>query len=204
MENNRQERDEVLIAFHEECDIPTRADVERWAQAHPGFAQDIREHAAVRLAMVADLIEQPAQLDDNMVARGRSRVQAAMFAAEAGDRVVEATAASGSTLNAMLKSAGLSQAELARRLPIKRVVVADLFAGRMSDLRPRFSTAISRELGVSLAEFNVAHAHAARIPALGGRAKSVGQPVANQRTFEEIIRSSGMSEEEIAYWLANA
>ena len=204
MEHNRQDRDEVLIAFHEECDIPTRGDVERWTQAHPGCAQDIREHAAVRLAMIADMVEQAAQLDDNMIARGRSRVQAAMFAAEAGDRIVEATSASGPTLNAMLKSAGLSQAELARRLPIKRVVVADLFAGRMGDLRPRFSTAIARELGVSMAAFNVAHAHAARIPALGGRAKSVGQPVANQRTFEKIIRSSGMTEGEIAYWLADA
>ena len=200
MEDNQQERDEVLIAFHEECDIPTRADVERWTQAHPDFAQDIREHAAVRLAMVADLVEHPAQLDDDMVARGRSRVQAAMFEAEAGDRATP----SGPTLTAMLASAGLTQPELARRLPIKRVVVADLFAGRMRDVRPRFSTAISRELGVSVVAFNVAHAHAARIPALGGRAKSVGQPVANQRTFEEIIRSSGMSDEEIAYWLADA
>lgn len=203
MEDNQQKRDDVLIAFHEECDIPTHADVERWTQAHPDLAQDIREHAAVRLAMIADLVEQPAHLNDNMVARGRSRVQAAMFAAEAGDRIVEATAASNPTLNAMLKSAGLSQPELARRLPIKRVVVADLFAGRMRDLRPRFSAAISRELGVSVAAFIVAHAHAARIPALGGRAKSVGQPVANQRTFEEIIRSSGMSEDDIAYWLAD-
>ncbi len=200
MEDNQQGRDEVLIAFHEECDIPTRADVERWMQAHPDFAQDIREHAAIRLAMVADLVEHPAQLDDNMVARGRSRVQAAMFEAEAGDLA----APSGPTLTAMLKSAGLTLPDLARRLPIKRVVVADLFAGRMRDVRPRFSTAISRELCVSVAAFNVAHAHAARIPALGGRAKSVGQPVVNQRSFEEIIRSSGMSDEEIAYWLADA
>jgi hypothetical protein len=74
----------------------------------------------------------------------------------------------------------------------------------MRDVRPRFSTAIARELGVSVAAFNVAHAHAVRIPALGGRAKSVGQPVVNQRSFEEIIRSSGMSDEEIAYWLADA
>ncbi len=203
MENSQLEADEVLIAFHKECDIPTRADIKRWTQAHPSFARDIREHAAARLSMIADLVEQPAQLDDNMIARGRSRVQAAMFAAESGDRIVEATAASGPTLDAMLKSAALSQPELARRLPIKRVVVADLFAGRMRALRPRFSTAISRELGVSVAAFNVAHAHAARVPALGGRAKSVGQPVAIQRTFEEIIRSSGMSEEEIAYWLAD-
>lgn len=200
MEVNQQERDEVLIAFHEECDIPTRADVERWTQAHPDFARDIREHAAVRLAMVADLVEHPAQLDDNMVARGRSRVQAAMFEAEAGDRA----APLGPTLIAMLKSAGLTQPDLARRLPIKRVVVADLFAGRMRDVRPRFSTAISRELGVSVAAFNVAHARAARIPAFGGRAKSVGQPLVNQRSFEEIIRSSGMSDEEIAYWLGDA
>lgn len=203
MEDNQQERDEVLIAFHEECDIPTRADVARWAQAHPEFAQDIREHAAVRLAMVADLVEQPAQLDDNMIARSRSRVQAAMFDAEAGDRAANEQVESAPTLDAMLRSAGLSQPELARKLPIKRVVVADLFAGRMRDLRPRFTTAISRELGVSVAEFNVAHAHAARAPALGGRAKSIGQPAANQRSFEDIIRSSGMSEEEIDYWLAD-
>ena len=130
-------------------------------------------------------------------------MQSARFAAEAGDQAVGVAANADPTLNAMLKSAGLSQPELARRLPIRRVVVADLFAGRMRDLRPRFSIAISRELGVSLEEFNVAHALSARAPALGGRAKSVGQPVANQRSFEEIIRSSGMREEEIAYWLAD-
>lgn len=203
MEDNQQKRDEVLIAFHEECDIPTRADVVRWTLAHPGFAHDIREHAAIRLAMLADAVESPAGLDDDMVARGRSRVQAAMFAAEAKIRATEAAAVSGPTLNTMLKEAGLSQPELARRLPIKRVVVADLFAGRMVDLRPRFSTAISRELGVPLAEFNIAHAQAARVPSLGGRAKASGQPVANQRSFEEIIRSSGMSEDDIAYWLAD-
>lgn len=203
MENNQQRRDEVLIAFHEECDIPTHADVDRWADLHPVFARDIREHAAIRLAMLADVIEQPAGLDDNMVARGRSRVQAAMYAADAEHRALNLAANSVPTLNAMLKSAALSQPELARRLPIKRIVVADLFAGRMRDLPPRFSTAISRELGVSLAEFNVAHAHTARVPELGGRAKSVGQPVANQQSFEEIIRSAGMSEEDIIYWLAD-
>jgi len=203
MEDNRQKRDEVLIAFHEECDIPTRADIDRWAGLHPEFARDIREHAAIRLAMLADVIGQPVELDGNMVSRSRSRVQAAMFAAEAGDRAADATTAPVRTLGAMLKSAGLSQQELARRLPMERVIVADLFAGRMGELRPRFSTAVSHELGVSLAEFNVAHAHAARIPALGGHAKSVGQPAARQRSFEEIIRSSGMSEEEIAYWLAD-
>lgn len=202
MEDNQRERDEVLIAFHEECDIPTRADVERWTLAHPEFAHDIREHAAMRLAMLADAVEAPAGLGDDMVVRGRSRVQSAMFAAEAEDRAT-AAAASGSTLNAMLKVASLSQPELARRLPIARVVVADLFAGRMVDLRPRFSTAISRELGVSLAEFNVAHAQAARIPSLRGRAKASGQPIAKQRSFEEIIRSSGMSDDDIAYWLAD-
>ena len=203
MEENQRERDEVLIAFHEECDIPTSADVERWSLAHPGFAYDIREHAAIRLAMLADAVEQPVGLDNNMIARGRSRVQAAMFAAEARDRPVDVAATSGLTLGAMLKAARLSQPELARRLPIRRVVVADLFAGRMRDLRPRFLTAISRELGVSVAEFNAAHALAARAPTLGGRAKSFGQPAANQRSFEEIIRSSGMSEEDIAYWLGD-
>lgn len=201
MEDNQQQRDEVLIAFHEECDIPTLADVERWAALHPRFAHDIREHAAVRLAMLADAIEAPAELDDDMIARASSRVEAAMFAAEADDHAAGSAAAAVPTLDQMLKRSGLTQPQLARRLPIERIVVADLFAGRMSDVRPRFSTAISRELGVSLAEFNVAHA--AMAPSLGGRAKAVGRPVANQRSFEEIVRSSGMSQEDIDYWLAD-
>ena len=204
MDNNQREKDGVLIAFHEECDIPTRADVARWTLAHPVFAHDIREHAAIRLTMLADALEEPARLDDGMIARGRSRALAAMFAAEADDRAAETAAASVPTLNNMLKRSGLSQQQLARRLPIERVVVADLFAGRMVDLRPRFSIAISRELGVSLEEFNVAHARAATAPSLGGRAKAVGQPVVNQRSFEDIIRSSGMSEEDVAHWLAHA
>jgi hypothetical protein len=203
MENNQRERDEVLIAFHEECDIPTRADVERWSLAHPEFAQDIREQAAIRLAMLADVIEEPAGLDDVMIARGRSRVQAAMFAAEADDRAAGMADVAGPSLNDLLKDSGLTQPELARRLSIPRVVVADLFAGRMVELRPRFSIATTRELGVSLVAFDAAHAQTARSPSLGGRAKASGQPVAIQRSFEEIVRSSGMTEKEIAYWLAD-
>lgn len=198
MDNIQQARDDVLIAFHEECDIPTRADVERWAERYPRFAADIRDHAAVRIAMLADADEEPAELDDVMIARSRSRLQAAIFAAEeaaGGDSTV------GATFSELISGAGLSQAELARRLPIKRAIVADLVAGRMLDPRPRFTTSVTRELGISLEQFNVAYARAIRSPSLGGRAKSQGQPAANQRHYDDIIRSSGMDDDQMTYWL---
>lgn len=198
MDNNQQEREEVLIAFHAECDIPTRADVERWAKRFPHFADDIRDHAAIRIAMLADAVEDPAELDDVMIARSRSRVQAAIYAAEQSAPVKDAVDA---TFDQLLSGAGISQVELARRLPIKRAIVADLVAGRMLKPRARFVTAISKELGVSLEQFNVAYASAIGSPKLGGRAKAHGQPVANQRHYDDIVRSSGMEPDEIAFWL---
>lgn len=198
MENNQQDRDEVLIAFHKECDIPTRADVERWAERFPRFANDIRDHAAIRIAMLADADEEPAELGEVMIARSRSRMQAAIYAAEEAAR---SGSKAGATFSQLITGAGLTQAELARRLPIKRAIVADLVAGRMLDPRPRFTTSVTRELGISLEQFNVAYASAIRSPSLGGRAKSQGQPAANQRHYDDIIRTSGMEDDQIAYWL---
>lgn len=201
MDHNQQEKDEVLIAFHNECDLPSRMDVERWVERFPRFADDIRDHAAIRIAMLADSDEEPAELDGVMIARSRSRAQAAIYAAEESAR---AHAAESTTFGQFLTSAGLSQADLARRIPIKRAIVADLVTGRMLEPRQRFTTAISRQLGISLEQFNVAYLNAIRSPSLGGRAKSQGQPAANQRRYDDIIRSSGMEADEIALWLEEA
>lgn len=45
----RRDRDEVLFAFHQACERPTAEQIIEWTQRYPPFADDIRDHAAVRL-----------------------------------------------------------------------------------------------------------------------------------------------------------
>jgi hypothetical protein len=200
MENKDQNRDEVLIAFHEECEIPTRADVERWADRHPRFARDIREHAAIRIALFAEADEASAVVDDVMHARSRSRLLDAMYNAR---RVDDAAGKAAVTFDQLASQASLSQTELVKLLPvpIKRTVVAALFAGRMLNPMQRFRGAIENALQISSEQFGLAYQSAISKPRLAGHAKARGQPGANQQEYEDIIRGSGMDEQQIRYWL---
>ena len=200
MDNNNQERDTVLIAFHEECELPTRADVERWSQRHPRFAEDIRDHAAIRVAMFAEADEQSAEVDDVMHARSRSRLHDAMYNAR---REAEADSVNSGeeSFDQLASRVSISQSDLAKRLSLKRVVVAALFAGRMLNPMKRFRDAVARELRITPDQFDAAYGYGVGRPTLAGHAKARGQPGANQQDYEEIIRSSGMDEEQVRYWL---
>ena len=146
MDNKDQDRDTVLIAFHEECELPTRADVERWSQLHPRFAKDIRDHAAIRVAMFAEADGTSAEVDDVMHARSRSRLLDAMYNAR---REVEAGNSVQQTFDQLASKASVSQSEVAKALSLKRVVVASLFAGRMLNPLKRFRDAIANVLRIT-------------------------------------------------------
>ncbi|MGX7896049.1 hypothetical protein [Tsuneonella sp. HG222] len=198
MDNKEMDRDAVLIAFHEECELPTRADVERWSQRHPRFAEDIREHAAIRVAMFAEADEKSAVVDDVMHARGRSRIHDALYNARR-----EATAATGGqeTFDGFASRASLSQSEVARKLGLKRVVVAALFAGRMLNPMRRFREAVADAMCMTSDQFDAAYRNAIGSPRLAGHAKAHGPPGANQQEYGDIIRSAGMADEQVRYWL---
>jgi hypothetical protein len=198
MDSKDQDRDSVLIAFHEECELPTRADVERWSQRHPRFANDIRDHAAIRIAMFAEADEASAEIDEVMHARGRSRLLDAMYNAR---RAADVADGAQMTFDQLALRASVSQPELAKALSLKRAVVAALFAGRMLNPMGRFRQAIADVLRITADQFDTAYRIAIGRPTMAGYAKANGQPVANQQEFEQIIRASGMSDEQIRYWL---
>jgi len=198
MDNNNQDRDSVLIAFHEECEFPTRADVERWSQRHPRFARDIRDHAAIRIAMFAEADEASAEIDEVMHARGRSRLLDAMYNAR---RAVDVADGTQMTFDQLASLASVSQPELAKALGLKRAVVAALFAGRMLNPMARFRQAVADVLRTTADQFETAYQIAIARPTMAGHAKATGQPIVIQQDFEQIIRASGMSDEQIRYWL---
>ncbi len=197
MENNQLDRDSVLIAFHEECDIPTRADIELWAARYPRYAKDIREHAAVRIAMLAGADDSVEEIDDVHLARSRSRLREALYHAQAND---EQSAQQIVTFKQLLGAAGITGPELARRLDINRGVIADLLAGRMLNPRARFVDAVASALAITRNVFCAALASATWRPSYG-MAKSKGQPQVSPREYDDIIRASGMTPEKISYWL---
>lgn len=198
MDNKDHDRDIVLIAFHEECELPTRADVERWSQRHPRLANDIRDHAAIRVAMFAEADEVSADVDEVTHARSRSRLHDAMYNAR---RELSAVGGAEETFDQFASKASVSQSEVAKSLNLKRVVLAALFAGRMLNPMKRFRDAVANALCITAGQFETAYRNAIGSPTLAGHAKARGQPSANQQEYEEIIRSSGMDEEQVRYWL---
>ncbi len=48
-----EERDKVLLAFHQASDRPTAEFILGWIGRYPEFAEDIRAHAAVSLEWAA-------------------------------------------------------------------------------------------------------------------------------------------------------
>jgi hypothetical protein len=199
MDNKDKDRHSVLIAFHEECEFPTRADVERWSQRYPRFARDIRDHAAIRIAMFAEADEKSAVVEEVTHARSRSRIHDALYNAR---RELAAAAAGGQeTFDHFASRASLSQSEVAKKLQLKRVVVAALFAGRMLNPMGRFRDAVADAMRITSDQFEVAYRNAVASPRLAGHAKAHGQPGANQQEYEDIIRSAGMDDEQMRYWL---
>ncbi len=70
-------RDDVLYAFHEECERPTAADIVIWAAKYPQFAEDIRTHAAIARDMNASTqgVEATTQLLDKAYDNALKQIQ---------------------------------------------------------------------------------------------------------------------------------
>lgn len=197
---NAAQRDEVLRAFHQECPKPTADEILQWTTRYPELADEIIEHAELRLEWAAtdsELLEEP---DEILLARGHSRALNALHNAR---RAAEAKAvdSEASTFDALLASAGKTVPSLARELDIGRDVLADLVSGRM--LQPvgrRLAAAVTAAVNATDAVFQRAVDHALANPRLG-MAKATRQPTVVARPYEEIIRRSSMSDERRAYWL---
>lgn len=201
IEQNRiPERDEVLFAFHQTCDNPTAEQVNEWTRRYPQYADDIREHAAVRAQWAADLQEHDAQPDESLLARGRS--QALNLLHSARQESVAAQNVSEKTWPQAVSAAGFDIPRLARCINIDRMVLAELNAGRMRlPLGRRLSDALTDVLGMSTAWLERAVSDLLAGPRRLGHAKADQAPTINTRSYVEIIRASPMSDDDKRYWL---
>ncbi len=197
---NAAQRDEVLFAFHRECPRPTADDILQWTKRHPELADEIIEHAALRLDWAAMEGEPDEAVDEVLLTRGHSRALNALYNAQ---RAAEAKGVEGesATFDALMASAGKSVPLLSRELNIGRDALSDLVAGRMQKpIGQRLVAAVMGAVHASEAAFQNAVDHALANQRLG-MAKADRQPTVVARPYEEIIRRSSMSDERKAYWL---
>lgn len=201
IEQNRiPERDEVLFAFHKACDNPTVEQVNEWTSRYPQYAEDIREHAAVRAQWATESQEHDVEADESLLARGRS--QALNLLHNARQDSPAAPHVSEKTWPQAVSAAGFDIPRLARCINIDRMVLAELNAGRMRlPLGRRLSEALTDVLGMSTAWLERAVTDLLAAPRRLGHAKADEAPTINTRSYAEIIRASPMSNDDKRYWL---
>lgn len=198
---HEETRDEVLLAFQEACELPTAEQILEWTKRYPEFAEDIRAHAAIARDWAAREGVPVTEPDATMLARGHSRVLNAIHDAQVAAAAKE-PAEPCLTFKQLTVARGTDVPRLARDLDIKRSVLADLFNGGMlQPAGPRLVKALSTALGVLPEAVIAAHQQALNAPRVG-HAKADGTPTIKPRTYEEVIRTSGMAPERIEHWLS--
>lgn len=196
--NENADRDDVLFAFHQECSQPTVDDISTWVRRYPQFAEDIRIHAGIARDM-ADEEENSMEVPEAVFRRGYSRALSALYSADLENAASESD--TYHSFEAVLEARGKTIPTLASEIDIRRSIIADLFGGRASPpLSKRMTIALQRSLAISSEKILELLQYAIGQPKLGmAKATTISAIVA--RPFEEVIRTSGMSEEKIRYWL---
>jgi hypothetical protein len=196
--NVNADRDDVLFAFHQKCTRPTADDISTWVRRYPQFAEDIRIHAGIARDM-ADEEENSMEVPEAVFRRGYSRALSALYSADLENAASESDMYR--SFEAVLEARGKTIPTLANEIAIRRSVIADLFGGRvLPPLSQRMTEALQRSLVISAEKVLELLQHALGQPKLGmAKARNITAVIA--RPFEEVIRTSGMSEEQIRYWL---
>jgi hypothetical protein len=196
-----EQRDEVLFAFHRECNDPTAEQIIQWVKRFPEFADDIRGHATI-LKDWADREGLPAEeLSETVLSRSRSRALDALYNAEVAV-ASEQSSAPERSFDQMMSASGTDVPRLARDLDIARTVLAALVGGRMlAPVGNRLVAALMVRLALSLGEFDTALRLALATPRMG-HAKADGTPTVIPRSYDDLIRDSSMTDERKQYWLS--
>lgn len=193
-------RDEVLFAFHRECAHPSAEDVIAWTERYPKFADDIREHAAIRRDWNAGSAEEASAADDVLLARGRSDALNILHKAQsAAQQSVAATPPV--SFDALMAAKSLDIPQLASKIGIARGVLAALVGGRMAaPVGARLVAALQDTLAIGPAQFDAALGASLNAPRLG-HAKASGSAPVQRQAYEAIIRDSSMTDEQKSHWL---
>lgn len=198
--HSNAKRDEVLFAFQQTCEQPTAQDIIDWMERYPPFADDIRAHAAIARDWAARRDFPIVDPDEDMLARGRSRVLNALYNAEVAAKAV---ADPSKSFQHLMTKRGIDVPQLARELDIARSVLADLVnGGTLAPVGQKLANALARIFGIPVEDIDQAVQFALASPRLG-HAKADGAPTMIARPYEEVVRTSNMSPERKTYWLSD-
>lgn len=199
MSRNDTRRDEVLFAFHEECEQPTVKQIVEWTRRYPEFAEDIIAHAEQQLSWEAQKELHDEEPDEAGVARNWSWTLNAIYEAEKAGPADPPS--SEETFSQVLETKGLTIPALARRIDIDRLVLGEINAGRLRPpINVRLLDALAAALGRDRNELEQIIARTLAAPMLGN-AKASNKPEVHAQTYESVISSSDMSVEKKNYWL---
>jgi len=194
----REERDAILIAFHQACEKPSTEQIIAWIERYPEYAEDIRAHAAVSLDWAAcEAVDAEVEVSQSLLDRGFSNALNAFYGAEQRAKA-EANVKSFQDLAA---ARNIDVVQMAREMDIARGVLAALFNGHMlPPIRQRLVEHVCRLLAITRDAFDAALALVLSQPRFG-HAKASAAPTVRARQCDEIIRESPMSPERQRYWL---
>ena len=194
------DRDEVLFAFHQECERPSAEQIVAWVNQFPQFAEDIRAHAAVAWDWATQPVDSQVEVNETMSARAYSQALNIIYSAEHSG-VSASDEPACRTFQEMQTAVGKETHHLAKEMNIARSVLADLFNGWMQPpIRRRLVHSLRSLLSISDKQFNAALDHARQAPYFG-YAKGNQTPIVTSRPCDDIIRDSNMSPERKRYWL---
>lgn len=194
------DRDEVLFAFHQECERPSAEQIVAWVNRFPQFAEDIRAHAAVAWDWATETVDSKVEVDESKLARAYSEALNIIYSAETST-LPEQIATSVRTFQQMQAAVGKETYQLARELDVGRTVLADLFNGWMlPPIRRRLIDALQSLFGITRDEFDAALKCALSTPRFG-HAKASHTPTGIVRPCDDIIRDSNMSPARKLHWL---
>ena len=195
-----EERDKVLLAFHQASDRPSIDLILEWVNRYPEYADDIRAHAAVSHEWAAREEGHTLEPSQVLVARNYSNALNALYNARVPAAPITALASSQS-FHDIATARGKTVVSIAREIDIARGVIADLFNGWMNPpIRARLVHAVCSVLLISPEAFHSVLTLALQTPRIG-HAKASGAPVVKTRSCDDIIRDSGMTAERTRHWL---
>lgn len=203
-QTNSLDRDEVLLAFQASCARPTTEDIVVWVRRYPQFAEDIRDHAAITLDIEAREDKFGPAISEHDLSVSFSF---ALNGLATGDKTRRERAANDmATFQEIITARGKTIASLANEIGgiigIGRDIVAAMVNGGMKPpISRRFKEAVTRALTISSETFDQKLTLALARPR-AGMAKASVAPRLNQRSFDEIVRTSDMAPNQIQYWLS--
>jgi DNA-binding Xre family transcriptional regulator len=191
------ERDRVLMAFHQACEKRDLDQILEWTKRFPKYADDIRAHAAVARDYEAHGAEEAEPLSESVLNVAYSNALNAIYAA----RQKDAQPAAAASFHDIAAARQVDVIEMARAMDIARGVLADLFDGAMlRPIRKRLIDAVCQALAITVDTFDRALDLALQNPRLG-HAKASGAPTLKRRTCDEIIANSRMPPARVRFWL---